>query len=88
MREAIGQRYRAALKARDQRRTTTLRAINAAIKDKDNEARGQGKGQVGGEEILALLQKMVRQREESLAVYTQAGRDDLAGVEREDCCVR
>lgn len=87
MREAIEQRYKAALKARDQRRTATLRAINAAIKDKDIEARGQGKGQVGGEEILALLQKMVRQREESLAIYTQAGRDDLAGVEREEIAI-
>ena len=59
MREAISAGYKEALKARDQRRTATLRAVNAAIKDRDIEARGQGKGPVGNEEILVLLQKMV-----------------------------
>lgn len=84
MREAINEGYKAALKARDQRRTTTLRAINAAIKDKDIAARGDGKGPLGNEDILVLLQKMVKQREESLAIYTEARRNDLATVEREE----
>ncbi|MDP1729657.1 MAG: GatB/YqeY domain-containing protein [Devosia sp.] len=84
MREAIEQGYKAALKARDQRRTATLRAINAAIKDRDIDARGRGKGPLGNEEILVLLQKMVKQREESLAIYAHAGRDDLAIVEKEE----
>ena len=84
MREAISAGYKEALKARDQRRTATLRAVNAAIKDRDIEARGQGKGPVGNEEILVLLQKMVKQREESFAIYVQAGRNDLATVEREE----
>ena len=84
MREAISEGYKAAMKARDARRTATLRAVSAAIKDKDIEARGQGKGPVDDAGLLALLQKMVKQREESLAIYTQAGRTDLATTEKEE----
>ena len=87
MREAINNGYKAALKARDQRRTATLRAVSAAIQDKDIEARGHGKGPIGEEEILVLLQKMVKQREESLAIYSQAKRHDLAMVEREEIAI-
>jgi uncharacterized protein YqeY len=84
MREAISEGYKTAMKARDQRRTATLRAINAAIKDKDIAARGEGKGPLGDQEILVLLQKMVKQREESFAIYANAGRNDLATVEKEE----
>jgi uncharacterized protein YqeY len=84
MRQRIDEGYKAALKAGDKRRTATLRAINAALKDKDIEARGQGKGPLDEAAILALVQKMVKQREESLAIYTQAGRTDLATVEKEE----
>jgi uncharacterized protein YqeY len=84
MREAISEGYKAAMKARDQRRTATLRAINAAIKDRDIANRGEGKGPLGNDEILALLQKMVKQREESFAIYAEAGRNDLATIEKEE----
>ena len=84
MREAISEGYKAALKARDQRRTGTLRAINAAIKDRDIANRGEGKGPLTSEEILVLLQKMVKQREESFTIYANAGRNDLATVEKEE----
>ena len=84
MREAIDESYKTALKARDQRRTVTLRSINAAIKDKDIANRGEGKGPMTSEEILVLLQKMVKQREESFAIYAEAGRNDLATVEKEE----
>ncbi len=87
MRETISEGYKAALKAGDKRRTATLRAINAAIKDKDIEARGQGKPALGEGEILSLLQKMIKQREESLGIYEKAGRDDLAVVEREEIAI-
>jgi uncharacterized protein len=87
MRQQIEEQYKAALKAGDKRRTATLRAANAAIKDKDIEARGQGKGPLDEAAILALLQKMVKQREESLAIYAQAGRDDLATIEREEIAI-
>ncbi|MBD8064044.1 GatB/YqeY domain-containing protein [Devosia sp. PTR5] len=84
MREQISEGLKQALKARDQRRTATLRSINAAIKDRDIANRGDGKGPVTNEEILALVQKMVKQREESFAIYAQAGRADLATVEKEE----
>ena len=87
MREAITEGYKTALKAGDKRRTATLRAVSAAIKDKDIEARGQGKGPLGEAEVLALLQKMVKQREESLGIYEKAGREDLAVVEREEIAI-
>jgi uncharacterized protein len=87
MRQQIEEQYKTALKAGDKRRTATLRAVNAAIKDKDIEARGQGKGPLDEAAILALLQKMVKQREESQAIYTQAGRDDLATIEREEIAI-
>lgn len=87
MREAIGEAYKTAMKASDKRRTATLRSINAAIKDKDIEARGLGKDALSDADILPMLQKMVKQREESLAIFTQAGREDLAVVEREEIAI-
>lgn len=87
MRERISEGYKTALKAGDKRRTATLRAVNAAIKDKDIEARGQGKGPLGEQEVIVLLQKMVKQREESLGIYEKAGREDLAVVEREEIAI-
>jgi uncharacterized protein YqeY len=84
MREAISDGLKVAMKARDARRTATLRSINSEIKNKDIEARGQGKGPLTNDEILPLLQKMVKQREESFAIYAEAGRADLATVEKEE----
>lgn len=84
MREAINEGYKAAMKARDTRRIATLRAINAAIKDKDIAARGEGKPPLTSDEILVVLQKMVKQREESFGIYAEAGRNDLATVEKEE----
>ena len=87
MREAISEGYKTALKAGDKRRTATLRAVNAAIKDKDIEARGLGKEPLADADVLGLLQKMVKQREESLGIYEKAGREDLAVVEREEIAI-
>lgn len=84
MREEISEGLKTALKARDQRRTSTLRAINSAIKDRDIVNRGEGKGPATNDEVLAIIQKMVKQREESFAIYAQAGRADLATVEKEE----
>jgi uncharacterized protein YqeY len=87
MREAISEGYKSALKAGDKRRTATLRAVNAAIKDKDIANRGEGKGPLTDQDVLVLLQKMVKQREESLGIYEKAGREDLALVEREEIAI-
>ena len=84
MREQFSEGLKTALKARDQRRTATLRAITAAIKDKDIAIRQEKRGPATNEEILAIVQKMVKQREESFAIYAQAGRADLATVEKEE----
>ena len=70
MRQQIDDGYKTALKAGDKRRTATLRSINAAIKDKDIAARGEGKGPISDADLLAMLQKMVKQREESLSIFT------------------
>src|ERR1041384_5555393 len=87
MRDQISEAYKTALKAGDKRRTATLRAVNAAIKDKDIANRGDGKGPLSDQDVLALLQKMVKQREESLGIYEKAGREDLAVVEREEIAI-
>lgn len=84
MREEISESLKIALKARDQRRTSTLRLINSAINDKDIAIRQEARGPATNEEILVILQKMVKQREESFAIYAQAGRADLATVEKEE----
>jgi uncharacterized protein YqeY len=84
MREQISEGLKTALKARDQRRTTTLRAISAAIKDRDIAVRTENRGPITNDEIIAIIQKMVKQREESFAIYAEAGRQDLATVEKEE----
>ena len=84
LRAKINDGLKAAMKSRDQRRVSTLRLVNAAIKDRDIEARGSGREPLGDAELMALLQKLIRQRQESLAIYQQAGRQDLATQEREE----
>lgn len=83
MREHFTSELKTAMKAGDKRRVDTIRMIMAALKDKDIEARGQSKA-VGDEDILALLQKMVKSRQESQEIYEKAGRTDLAQQEREE----
>ncbi|HEX2554153.1 MAG TPA: GatB/YqeY domain-containing protein [Microvirga sp.] len=84
MRERFTTELKDAMKAGDKRKLGTIRLIQAALKDKDIEARGAGKGQATDEEILALLQKMIKQRQESMAIYDQNGRPELAQQEREE----
>jgi len=87
MREELSEGLKTALKAHDQRRTATLRAISAAIKDRDIAIRPENRGVITDDEIVALIQKMVKQREESLAIYDKAGRQDLATVEQEEIAI-
>jgi len=84
MRERFMTEMKEAMKAGDKRKLGTVRLIQAALKDKDIEARGAGKGQATDEEILGLLQKMIKQRQESLAIYEQNNRPELAQQEREE----
>jgi uncharacterized protein len=86
MREKISSELKTAMKAGEKRRVETIRMIMAGLKDKDIEARGQGKA-VSGEDILALLQKMVKSRKESLEIYEKAGRPDLVAQESEEIAI-
>ncbi|WP_375790377.1 GatB/YqeY domain-containing protein [Amphiplicatus metriothermophilus] len=84
MREKIDAALKTAMKARDEKiRVSTLRLINAAIKDRDIAARSEDRCEgVSDDEILAILTKMVKQREDSAAAYEEGGRPDLAEQER------
>ncbi|MCT4656399.1 MAG: GatB/YqeY domain-containing protein [Cohaesibacter sp.] len=82
MREQITQGLKDAIKSQDKRRMATLRLVSAAIKDRDVEARGNGKERVGDDELLEILAKMVKQRDESIRIYEDAGRLELAEQER------
>jgi uncharacterized protein YqeY len=86
MREAFNNELKAAMKAGDKRRVETLRMVNAALKDRDIEARGQGKT-LSDDDILALLQKLVKSRQESAEIYEKAGRTDLMTQEREEIAI-
>lgn len=86
MREQFTAMLKTAMKAGDKRRVDTVRMITAALKDRDIEARGQGK-EVSGADILALLQKMVKSRQESMDIYEKNGRPELAQQEREEIAI-
>ncbi|MCI0467969.1 MAG: GatB/YqeY domain-containing protein [Beijerinckiaceae bacterium] len=86
MRETFSIELKAAMKSGDKRRVDTLRMIMAGLKDKEIEARGQGKT-LSNEDILALLQKMTKSRNESREIYEKAGRLDLAAQEAEEISI-
>ncbi|MBX3598525.1 MAG: GatB/YqeY domain-containing protein [Rhizobiaceae bacterium] len=87
MRDQIAEALKAALKTQDKRRTGTLRLIQAAIQDRDIAHRGAGKDPVSDEEILQILSKMVKQREESAKAFEDGGRAELAAQERDEILI-
>ena len=86
MRQQFNEMLKTAMKAGDRRRVDTLRLVNAAIKDRDIAARGEGKT-VSDEDIIALLGKMVKSRQESMDIYDKNGRPELAQTEREEIAI-
>ena len=84
MREKLTESMKEAMKAKDSRRLSTVRLIQSAVKDRDIANRGVGKDAATDDEILQILQKMVKQREESAKIYEDAGRAELATQEREE----
>jgi uncharacterized protein YqeY len=83
MRERINSALKDAMRAKEADRLSTLRLINAAIKDREIAVRGEGDGaDVGDDAILAILGKMVKQRIESVRAYEEGGRIELADKER------
>ncbi|RAX39122.1 GatB/YqeY domain-containing protein [Rhizobium tropici] len=87
IRETLSNAQKDAMKAKDTARLSTVRLILAAIKDKDIANRGLGKEQASEDEILQLLAKMIKQREESVKIYIDGGRPELADKEREEIAV-
>lgn len=87
MRDSITEALKDAQKSKDRLRTGTLRLINAAIQDRDIAHRGAGKDPVSDEEILQILAKMVKQREESIKAFTAGRRVELAEQERAEIAV-
>ena len=87
LRDDINSALKEAMKAGDARRVSTLRLVNAALKNADIEARGQGKGPLGDDDMLGLLQKMIKQRHESVELYDKGGRAELARQEREEIAI-
>src|SRR5215468_7187775 len=87
MRDRLTQATKDAMKAGDKPRLSTLRLISAALKDRDIAARVDEKGQSSGrdkitdQEIASLLQKMIKQRRDSIDAFKQAGRTELAQQE-------
>lgn len=87
IRERLSEDMKAAMRGREAVRLSTVRMILAAIKDRDIVARGEGAGAASDADLMALLGKMIRSREESATAYDAGGRSELAAREREEIAV-
>ena len=88
LREAFRDRLKEAMKARESRTVSTVRLILAGLKERDVAARGQGNSEgVSQAEIQRMLQAMIKQRRELIALYRQGNRPDLADQENEEIAV-
>jgi len=87
LREDINNALKEAMKAQQTRRVSTLRLINSSLKNADIEARGQGKEPLSDDEALSVLQKMIKQRQESAELYDKGARPELAQQERDEIAI-
>ena len=88
LRETFNQALKDAMRARDQKRVSTLRLVLAALKDRDIANRSEDSREgIGDDEILSLLAKMIKQREESATAFEAGGRPELAASEREEITI-
>ena len=87
LRDDINTAVKEAMKAKDERKLSTLRMVNSTIKNADIEARGQGKPPLSDEALLSVFQKMIKQRQEAVELYDKGGRAELAAQEREEIAV-
>lgn len=87
LRERISDAVKEAMKAKQPARVSTLRMVNAALKDADIARRGDGGAEMSDADVVAVLSKMVKQRQESLRAYDEGGRSDLAEKERAEIAV-
>jgi len=86
LRDDINRALTEAMKAKNERAVSTLRMVNSTLKNADIEARTTGKP-LGDAEVLAVLQKMIKQRQESVEMYRKGGRDDLVKREEEEIAI-
>jgi len=85
VRHEINEALKQAMRAKEDRAVSTLRLILAALKDRDIAARGKGKQDgISDDDILSMLQTMIKQRKESIALYEQGGRLELAEKEQDE----
>jgi uncharacterized protein YqeY len=87
MRTTIAEALKAAQKSQDKARISTLRLINAAIQARDIENRGAGKAAASDDDVLQILAKMVKQREESIKAFEDGKRPELAAQERAEIAI-
>ena len=88
LRSRLNDALKDSMKSKDSLAVSTLRLILAALKDRDIAARGKGENDgIGEDEVLEMLQKMVRQRRDSIEMYTKGGRDELAEREANEITV-
>jgi uncharacterized protein YqeY len=87
LRDDINNAVKEAMKAKDERKLSTLRMVNSTIKNADIDARGNGKPPLSDADLLAVLQKMIKQRQEAVELYDKGGRTELAAQEREEIAV-
>ncbi|WP_179145235.1 GatB/YqeY domain-containing protein [Rhizobium sp. RU36D] len=87
MRDRLANELKDALKAKDTVRTSTVRLIQTAIKDRDIANRGLGKDPVSDDDIMQIFVKMIKQREESAKIYEDNARPELAAQERQEILV-
>lgn len=87
MRDKISDALKTALKAGEKQRASTLRMVNAAIQDKDIANRGTGKPAATDDEVLQILTKMVKQRQESAKAFTDGNRPELAATENAEIAI-
>jgi len=85
LRQQLNDMLKDAMRAKEERKVSTIRLINAALKDRDIQARSKGNTDgIADEEILGLMQSMVKQRRDSIEAYSKGGRPDLAQQEAEE----
>ena len=84
LRDDINNAVKDAMRAKDERKLSTLRMVNSTIKNADIDARGQGKPPLSDADLLGVFQKMIKQRQESVELYEKGGRAELAKQEREE----
>ncbi len=87
LRDDINNAVKDAMRAKDERKLSTLRMVNSTIKNADIDARGQGKPPLSDADLLGVFQKMIKQRQEAVELYDKGGRTELAAQEREEIAI-